>query len=78
MDVEPWLSMTTDCVLTVVLPVTWRWPPLGSALAGGETGSSWMDFTSRRLPLPLGPRAGQEELKSNTQRLLGWGPWSLE
>lgn len=77
MNVEPWLGMTTDHVLTVVLPVTRQWSPLVSALAAGDAGSFWLDFTSRRLPVLMGPKAGQEEEKSNTQRLLGWRPWSL-
>lgn len=65
---SPRFGRTADPVLTAVLPVKWRGPPLGSALVWGQAGSSWLDFTSRRLSLAMGPRAGEVEgeEKSNT------------
>ena len=65
---SPHFGRMADPVRTAVLPVKWRGPPLSSALVGGQAGSSWLDFTSRRLSLPMGPRAGEVEgeEKSNT------------
>lgn len=86
-DMEPLLGRTTVSVPTVVLSVKWRGPPPGRALAGvgggGEqVGSSRLDFTSRKLPLPVGPRVaeedGEEESNSWIPGLGGPGPRGTE